>query len=198
MEAPILRRRNGRMGGVGLATARRSTAVHLRARALAVTLAAHVHHIPSSTGKRGQHVDRVARLQRLGPVPHGYAIAEKRASRQDPRQCAMAAPEPVHKIADRSAGMHGQLLGIHPCGGAGGREIPHSDVAGVARLASPQPPIAFIGRAGWTKLGSLMPWPAGLPHIAARQAASIAVSSAPLRSSTRKSVSSVAKRQLRI
>ena len=42
-----------------------------------------------------------------------------------------------------------------------------------------------------------MPWPAGLPHIAARHAASIAVSSAPPRSSPRRSVSSMANRQLR-
>ena len=41
---------------------------------------------------------------------------------------------------------------------------------------------------GWTKLGSLMPCPAALAHIAARHAASIAASSAPPRSKPSRSV----------
>ncbi len=61
-----------------------------------------------------------------------------------------------------------------------------------------QPPIADIGRSGWTKDGSSRPAPAFLPHIASRQMRAISSSGASERRAARRSVSSRAKRQVRI
>src|SRR5271166_3761682 len=94
-----------------------------------------------SSGERRQHVDRVARLQQLSLVPNRHTVAKKRAPDQHAGEFLAAAPQTVDKLGNRGAGTYGQLLGIGPCRGAGGREIPHGDP----------------DRAGWTKFGSLMP-----------------------------------------
>lgn len=64
-------------------------------------------------------------------------------------------------------------------------------------ISNGQPPMADIGRAGCRKAGSSIPCPARFPHIATRQASAISASGAPSRSNFRRSLSSVANRQLR-
>ena len=48
--------------------------------------------------------------------------------------------------------------------------------------------MALIGRSGCTKSSRSMPWPAFLPHCAARQMVAISSSSAPERRAVRRSV----------
>ena len=48
----------------------------------------------------------------------------------------VAAAQLVDEVADRDAGSHGQLFGVGTRGGAGGREIPHTDVDQTGCLGS--------------------------------------------------------------
>ena len=61
-----------------------------------------------------------------------------------------------------------------------------------------QPPMADIGRVGWRKPGSLMPWPGSLAATARHQISARSSSLAPARSGVRRSLSSRANRQFRI
>lgn len=91
----------------------------------------------------------------------------------------------------------------HPRLGAGGgqpgqlQELPQPDPV-VAHLdVAHQPPMADIGRSGWRKSGSSMPWPAFFPRTATCIRTISSASLAPARNGVRRSDSSRANRQVR-
>src|SRR5262249_39657144 len=132
----------------------------------------------SGEGRQDIHRGRPGQLGR--GFMAGQPVDQQATRTEDPGQPgAVPLLQQGYQLLDR-AGVDG--LGGGPGGRPGPGEVTHCRHA--------QPPIADIGRAGWRNVGSSMPWPAGLPHIAVCQAWASSSSEAPARSIPRKSVSS--------
>ena len=149
-----------------------------------------------SPRERRQNVDRVAWPKDLRLVVHGHPVAQIRAPQQHPGQFGTPAAQLIDQVADRDAGSHGELFGVSARGGPGGREIPHRSIRRAVSTVTSAADRAHRPRR-LDEIRVVDPVACRFVPIAARQAASIPASSTPARSNARRSVSSVANRQLR-
>ena len=147
----------------------------LRSQLVTISLCDVNHDYPPANGRK--NIDRLAvgQLYRLSRAPRSPS------HRNEQRLSTRASSGPrAARVSTSSAtvvaGRDADDLGLDACGRAGRGEVADGQLQRRRRCGLHRhPPIALIGRSGCTKSGSLMPWPAGLAHIAARHAASSGV-----------------------
>ena len=141
-------------------------------------------HRPRQPPANGGRTSTVAPAGSGATVAPGDAVDQEagRLQHQASRSPCRSVRTPISSSRSRPAG--DGLLGRTR------RPRGHRRSSGRSASRPSQPPIADIGRAGCRNVGSSMPCPARLPHIAARQRRAISSSSAPPRSAPRRSDSS--------